>query len=102
MVVVPTQNEVTLSYGRSPWDWVGLLATLIGLALVGWLMVLDHRRRRDGSAAVPVVDAESDSTQDPEPALVPVGATDATDVTGEEDAGPAEVVEPGDPPPEPR
>ena len=38
MVVVPTENEVTLSFGRSSVEWVGLLATLLGLALVGWLM----------------------------------------------------------------
>ncbi len=46
MVVVPTENQVTLSYGRSSFEWVGLLATLVGLALVGLLMVMDRRRRR--------------------------------------------------------
>ncbi len=45
MVVVPTEHQVTLSYGRSSVEWLGLLATLVGVALVGWLMVVDHRRR---------------------------------------------------------
>ena len=45
MVVVPTDNEVTLSYGRSPWEWLGLLATVVGLLLLGRLMVLDRNRR---------------------------------------------------------
>ena len=32
MVVVPTENEVTLSFGRSPVEWLGILATLLGLS----------------------------------------------------------------------
>jgi hypothetical protein len=44
MVVVPTENQVTLSYGRSSLEWLGLLATLVGVALVGVLMVADRRR----------------------------------------------------------
>jgi hypothetical protein len=63
MVVVPTENEVTLSFGRSSVEWVGLLATLIGLALVGWLLVQDHRRKQEGALvgaghgmSLPVVD----------------------------------------------
>jgi hypothetical protein len=48
MVVVPTENQVTLSYGRSPLEWLGILATLVGVGLVLLLMALDHRR---GAAA---------------------------------------------------
>jgi hypothetical protein len=51
MVVVPTENQVTLSYGRSPLEWLGTLATLVGIGLVLALMVLDHRR---GAAAAAV------------------------------------------------
>ena len=34
MVVVPTESSVKLSYTRSPVQWVGLLATMLGLALL--------------------------------------------------------------------
>ncbi|MEZ5341735.1 MAG: hypothetical protein R2706_09840 [Acidimicrobiales bacterium] len=40
MVVVPKANDVTLSYGRTGYDWLGLFASLLGLvaliALVAW------------------------------------------------------------------
>ncbi|MCZ7631717.1 MAG: hypothetical protein M5U19_22820 [Microthrixaceae bacterium] len=48
MVVVPTQTEVTLTYGRSAVEWLGWLMTLAGLAIATWLA------RRD-SEAVPAV-----------------------------------------------
>lgn len=119
MVVVPTQNEVTLSYGRSPWDFVGLLATLIGLALVGWLMVLDHRRRLefagvgpgiDSTFATVPTDAGSDQPVDggdedspDEPVDGPVEEPPAGSVDQPSDERlEANAVEPGDPPPEPR
>jgi hypothetical protein len=42
IVVVPTANEVVLSYGRTTWDWLTMLATVFGIALcVHW------RRRGD-------------------------------------------------------
>ncbi len=46
MVVVPTETSVALSYTRSAVQWIGLLATLLGLVLA---VVLTHRRwdRRD-------------------------------------------------------
>ena len=47
MVVVPTEEQVTLTYGRSPIEWLGLLASLVGVAMVGWLMVLDQRSRTE-------------------------------------------------------
>jgi hypothetical protein len=60
MVVVPTDNEVTLSYGRSPWEWVGLLATVIGLLLLGRLMVLDRNRRLAADRAERAAAAEAE------------------------------------------
>jgi hypothetical protein len=45
MVVVPTSHDVTLSYGSSSADVIGLLATVIGLvALVGLFVVPTLRR----------------------------------------------------------
>ena len=60
MVVVPTDNEVTLSYGRSSWEWLGLLATLIGLLLLGRLMVLDRNRRLAADRAERAAAAEAE------------------------------------------
>lgn len=37
MAVVPTEEEVTLEYGRSPVELLALLLTLAGLAWAGWL-----------------------------------------------------------------
>ncbi len=52
MVVVPTSHDVTLTYGGSPADDVGLLATLIGIgALVALFVVPPVRRRRLGPQA---------------------------------------------------
>jgi hypothetical protein len=47
MVVVPTSHDVTLSYGASSANYLGLLATLIGLAaLVGLFVVPSWERWR--------------------------------------------------------
>ena len=47
MVVVPTSNDVTLSYGASSANYIGLAATLIGLAaLVGLFVVPSWERWR--------------------------------------------------------
>jgi hypothetical protein len=45
MVVVPTQNEVRLSYGRSTVEWLGLLLTFAGVAVAVVLARADERRR---------------------------------------------------------
>jgi hypothetical protein len=45
MVVVPTQDEVRLSYGRSTVEWFGLLLTLAGVAIAVVLARADERRR---------------------------------------------------------
>ncbi len=50
MVVVPTSHEVTLSYGSSPADTLGLLATLLGLVGLIALFVVPALRRRWFSA----------------------------------------------------
>ena len=40
MVVIPTSNDVTLSYGLTKYDWIGRVLTLLGLlglvALARW------------------------------------------------------------------
>jgi hypothetical protein len=51
MVVVPTGNEVTLTYGRSATEWLGLLMTLVGIGLTIGLGRADQRRE-DAEAAL--------------------------------------------------
>jgi hypothetical protein len=52
MVVVPTSHDVTLSYGTSRADVLGLLATAVGLvALVGLFVVPSVRRWRRRASA---------------------------------------------------
>jgi hypothetical protein len=46
MVVVPTEREVTLTFGRTWIDWLGWTMTLVGLVLVVGLARGDERRRR--------------------------------------------------------
>ncbi len=51
MVVVPTSHDVTLHYGSTHANDLGILATVVGLGLVGWLAVwpaLGRWRRRRG------------------------------------------------------
>lgn len=51
MVVVPTEERVELSYGRTPIDLGGQALTLIGLAGVVGLGLLDRRRGRPAMGA---------------------------------------------------
>jgi hypothetical protein len=51
MVVVPTSHDVTLTYGRSPADDLGQLATLIGLVALVVLFVVPAARRRRATAS---------------------------------------------------
>src|SRR5947207_4858110 len=44
--VVPTKNDVTLTYGVTPVDWLGRLATLLGIAG----LVLDRKSTRLNSS----------------------------------------------------
>ncbi len=46
MVVVPTSHDVTLSYGASSANYLGLVATLIGLIALVWLFVVPSWQRR--------------------------------------------------------
>ena len=39
MVVVPTSTDVRLTYGRSPVEWFSMAVTLVGLAVVAWLVL---------------------------------------------------------------
>ena len=50
MVVVPTSNDVSLTYGRTPADDVGQLVTVVSLAAVVVLVVVERRRRRSRRA----------------------------------------------------
>ena len=60
MVVVPTESSVALSYTRSPVQWVGWFATLLGIVL----LVVVTRRRWDGpgDASAPLWDLTTPRT----------------------------------------
>ncbi len=60
MVVVPTQHDVTLSYGTTRAEWLGRLGTLAGFVGVGLLAWWPIRRRRRTRAAEAV---EGESAQ---------------------------------------
>ena len=51
MVVVPTDTEVRLTYGRSAVEWFSMAVTLAGLAVVVWLVLRSSRRARAGADA---------------------------------------------------
>jgi hypothetical protein len=57
MVVVPTDDEVTLRYGRTGIDWLSILFTLGG---IGAVVVLGRRRLVLGTPEEPVVDEPTD------------------------------------------
>ena len=69
MVVVPTREEVTLRYGRTPVDVVAILLTVAGLVALG---VLARRPRPDeppsawydGTTLFPAVNARLDAWVD--------------------------------------
>ena len=51
MVVIPTANHVSLNYGYTPVDWAGLILSILGLGVVGYLwkagpVTYRNRRRR--------------------------------------------------------
>ena len=51
MVVVPTSHDVSLNYGTSAADTLGLLSTLLGLAALVLLFVVPAVRRRRSAAS---------------------------------------------------
>ena len=63
MVVVPTQNDVELTFGRTGVDWLALLFTATGAAGV---FVWGTRRRDDGEgdSPEPADDADAHATVD--------------------------------------
>ena len=65
MVVVPTDTEVRLVYGRSPVEWFSTAVTLAGLAAVAWLVLRPRRAAR----------AETSGTEAPAGGLPTDGAS---------------------------
>jgi 6-pyruvoyl-tetrahydropterin synthase related domain len=59
MVVIPTARHVSLHYGRTPVDWLGILLTVLGLAAVVGLW-----RAGPLSMPVPPVEAEAEADGD--------------------------------------
>ena len=80
MVVVPTETSVSLGYTRSAVQWIGLLATLLGLVLA----VAMTRRKRDHRDDGPT--ALRDPTA-PTAAMPPRSAAPADALNAEESAG---------------
>lgn len=71
MVVIPTGNVVTLRYGRTHVDWLGILLTLGGIALV---VVLAGRRRLHIPPRAPrVSEVPTPLSPPPDEALATVG-----------------------------
>jgi hypothetical protein len=68
MVVVPTDTEVRLTYGREPVEWVAYGLTLIGLAGLVLLVRHDRRRRPTATDGGP---APSDGPSEPPRHLAP-------------------------------
>jgi hypothetical protein len=63
MVVVPTSHDVTLTYGRSTADDLGLLLTLLAAAAAIVLVVVDRRARRARRASRALVPASGPGTR---------------------------------------
>jgi hypothetical protein len=71
MVVIPTSHDVTLTYGTSPADWAGKIASLVGVVGLGALVTM-----RAPSPAMPAPEAPSPA---PPAALVPPAEEDIRD-----------------------
>lgn len=93
MVVVPTDKMVTLSYGRTWLDWLGMLMSLVGLALL--VVVSGWEFRRRSRALAPVV---ADAAPEPVSDLLDLETMEEPSAEGAEDRDPAGLVP--DPPQE--
>ena len=77
MVVIPTSNHVTLTYGRTPVDWAGLALTIAGLGAVGYFTTAGPvayataRARRRRVITWAVVDDDGDGYRGPGPVRGP-------------------------------
>ncbi len=87
MVVVPTENEVTLSYGRTGVDWLAWLLTAAGIGLFVILARSDERRR-----------SEEQAEEEQGGLLVSVGESGSEVESQQEESGEADDLptEPGD------
>ena len=63
MVVIPTDTDVRLHYGRPGSELVGWAVTGAGVVALGLLGVSWHRRRHDASTTAPSTIATSDDTE---------------------------------------
>jgi hypothetical protein len=79
MVVVPTDTDVTLSYGRTGLDYLAVLATLAGLAGVVGLARWDRRPAGRRRSTVP---AERRAAPAPEREPVPAGRAGGHEANG--------------------
>ena len=79
MVVVPTSNEVSLSYGRTIEDYLGYLGTLLGLVLLVYLVRAGRR------GPIPFIDGGRHGTF-----VAPPKPKDGTDAVSHPDAGTAD------------
>ncbi len=81
MVVVPTEHDVELYYGRTGTDLLGWFMTFLGLVLLGGLVALDERDRRrpepDPDADDPELGGPDPSTPDADASAAEDAATDA-------------------------
>ncbi|MCZ7534773.1 MAG: hypothetical protein M5T61_01750 [Acidimicrobiia bacterium] len=61
MVVVPTDEEVTLTYGLTKADWAGRVGTVLGIAGLVLLFRWGPRRRNGATPGAPDVPAPVES-----------------------------------------
>ncbi len=66
MVVVPTDNEVTLTYGHTKVDWLAWLMTIVGVVLTVGLARADQRREEAEAALLGPGEAVDDNPEDPD------------------------------------
>jgi hypothetical protein len=88
MVVIPTENEVTLTYGLTPVDWLGRVISLVGL--VGLIALARWKGARRYAAFAPSAERREDGRDD-RPASPPPGGADPSPppVPGRSEPAPA-------------